>query len=88
MTRPKFARRHYEAVAATIKNSPVYTGGSTTQTQLSVQQMECLIEKFCDMFEDDNSNFKPARFREACGNEPAYELTCAGKAALLKTGAA
>ena len=88
MTRPKFERRHYVAVAATIKDSPVYTGGSTHQTMLSVQQMECLIEKFCDMFEADNPNFQPARFRQACGGEPAYEVTIEGKAELLKTGAA
>ena len=86
--RHKFQRRHYQAVADVIRKSPVYTGGSEQQTLLSVQQMECLIERFCDMFEADNPDFRPARFRDACGGGPAFEVTIEGKAELLKHGAA
>ena len=86
--RNKFQRRHYVAIAETIKNCPIYTGGNDTQTQLSVQQMECLIEKFVDMFEADNPDFRPARFRDACAGEPYYEVTIEGKAEMLKHGAA
>ena len=88
MNSPKFARRHYQAVADTIKKSPVYTGGDTYQTMLSVQQMQCLIERFVETFAADNPRFKPERFRDACGGEPYFEVTIEGKAQLLKQGAA
>ena len=84
-----FQRRHYCAIADTIKKSPVYTGGDDYQTQLSVQQMQMLIERFVSMFEADNPRFSSDRFRNAaCGVEPAYEVTIEGKAELLRHGAA
>ena len=84
-----FQRRHYQAVADAIKKSPIYTGGDHYQTQLSVQQMQMLIERFVTMFEADNPRFDADRFRNAaCGAEPAYEITIEGKAELLRNGAA
>ena len=86
--RHKFQRRHYQAIADVIRKSPVYTGGDDRQTMLSVQQMECLIERLCEMFEADNPDFRPARFRDACCGEARFEVTIEGKAELLKRGAA
>ena len=84
--KPKFAKRHYWAVARTIQKCPVYTGGNDEQTLLSIQQMECLIERFVEMFAEDNDRFIPARFRDACAGDrgPYFEVTKAGKEALLK----
>lgn len=85
--KPKFERRHYNAVAQTLSKCPIYTGGSIKQQNLSVQQMECVIERFVDMFEEDNPHFKPALFRDACAGGARYVLTIEGEAELMKESA-
>ena len=84
---PKFERRHYNAVAQTLSKCPVYTGGNAKQLNLSVQQMECVIERFVEMFEADNAHFKPGLFRDACAGGARYVLTLEGEKE-LERGAA
>ena len=72
MTRtPKFARRHYRAVAAAIKEEPTFG---------------TLIDRFVATFKADNPRFDERRFRDACAPEPGFVVTAAGKKALLRRG--
>lgn len=54
--RPMFTRRHYEAIAATIK--------AHDWPPILVHDV---IRVFARMFEDDNLNFKRGKFLDACG---------------------
>ncbi len=57
-----FQRRHYEKIAAVILAQ--YISHPTASRQHWTSQ---ICERTCLMFMDDNSNFDPDRFREACG---------------------
>lgn len=58
---PKFTRRHYQAVAETIRdmyeNSPV----------IDHRTASLIADRFCIMFRRDNPNFKSSQFIEAAG---------------------
>jgi hypothetical protein len=54
-----FAKRHYEAIAATIQSiGPNVITGS---------QREVIAASFADMLASDNANFQRDRFLRACG---------------------
>ena len=78
MKTPKFERRHYRAVANVIASIPARD---------PEPQIDCLIDRFVELFRADNSNFEPKRFRDACAGVPRYEITTEGKKALLKGAA-
>ena len=80
MKHPKFERRHYKAIANVISQAASYDGEATCQ-------LDMVIQNFVDLFRADNPSFQPVRFRDACNGAPRYEITTAGKEALLKVPA-
>jgi hypothetical protein len=64
MTKPAFQRRHYEAIAATIK------GRDLDGLTLSSSVAYSMASEFANRFANDNSNFDRSRFLKACGLEP------------------
>ena len=57
---PAFQRRHYTHVADLLR-----TMLDTRKDLFSRADMAEIIDRFVDVFEDDNPRFKPDRFRQA-----------------------
>ena len=56
MSNPSFQRRHYEAIAATIRD-----------TMIPLLHREFIARNFAATFAADNPRFDRARFLKACG---------------------
>ena len=68
MSKPMFAKRHYEAIAEVMqgaKPAPNWSANKHAQWDVTVS---CLV----DMFARDNSSFKRDRFERAC--EPGADV--------------
>lgn len=57
---PAFQRRHYTQVAALLR-----TMLDTRRDLFGRSDMAEIIDRFVDVFADDNPRFKPERFRKA-----------------------
>jgi hypothetical protein len=82
MSKPKFERRHYIAIAELLRNQ-IPDDGSVANHKFWAR----IREAMADMFADDNDHFNRPRFMDACEPHPGYEVTVAGVEALLKRGA-
>ena len=57
---PRFAKRHYEAIALAMQHAHVIGDPSYRN------QWECVRNELADMFVRDNGMFKRERFMRAC----------------------
>jgi len=57
---PRFAKRHYEAIAQAMQDARTHLRSD------AVNQQECVIHCLADMLAADNPEFKRARFERAC----------------------
>lgn len=60
MTKPIFAKRHYEAVADAL---------AWARPQIEAGNYAAVVDTFASAFASDNPNFKPGRFRVAADVE-------------------
>ena len=57
---PRFAKRHYEAIAEEMQDARTHLRCD------AINQQECVLRMLADMFAADNSQFKRERFINAC----------------------
>lgn len=71
MSKPIFARRHYEAIAQAMQEAcPMLEGDAQIYYKQRTQWEACLSE-LASTFKVDNSAFSRARFARAC--EPLFQ---------------
>ena len=58
-------RKHYEAIAAVLNTRRPIPGSATSLHLL----WESIVEELIGYFSDDNPNFLPNRFQDACHKE-------------------
>jgi hypothetical protein len=60
LSRNKFAKRHYEAIAQAMQDARMHIRCN------GIEQMECVVNILADAFAADNGMFKRERFKRAC----------------------
>ena len=63
---PKFAKRHYEVIAAVMQEANALPAMIYETGKRQVSQWDMTIELLADAFARDNSQFDRARFLAAC----------------------
>jgi hypothetical protein len=61
---PKFAKRHYEAIAQAMQEAMRYAQGY--DNDLCPGGVQCAIDELADLFAKDNGQFDRERFIRAC----------------------
>lgn len=61
-----FQRRHYNAIAAHIKDKKNESRAVDRGGYL-IEELRAVVDLLSELFEDDNENFDAARFISACG---------------------
>ena len=64
MTLHLFAKRHYEAIAAVLRNA--YPTSSASFYTSELRQWDEICRDFAEMLEKDNPKFDIIRFMKAC----------------------
>ncbi len=59
----KFQQRHYEAIAEMMQDAFELQESHPTDSIIAIQQVENLLT---NLFQSDNYQFMPERFRRAC----------------------
>jgi hypothetical protein len=57
---PRFAKRHYEAIALALQDARVHLRCD------AINQQECVLSTLADLFATDNPQFERDRFISAC----------------------
>lgn len=64
---PKFSRRHYEAIAETIRNHDIKAKPNTEEESIKIATLTGIIDDLGAMFKEDTPKFNSVRFRARCG---------------------
>lgn len=63
----KFERRHYEAIAETLRNCHIHHPESNILQDMGIKTLQDVIEDLAKMFKSDSSKFDKERFIRRCG---------------------
>ena len=66
LSRNKFAKRHYEAIALAMQDARFHLRNT------ALDQWPCVVNCLADLFAGDNGQFKRDRFRSECQSEVAH----------------